>query len=219
MKTLGERLRYRREKLKLSQPELARASGLTQATISFLESGRNKKSKDITKIASALNCSAVWLAQGAGPEELRPAQRIDSESGGFVAVQRGSLQLSAGVSGFAIDYENNDAPPIFFRAAWFTARGFRAERLLALKVSGASMEPGLCDGDTVIINFDQVDPIDGEVFAVNYEGECVIKRMKRNSGAWWLSSDNADQRRFQDKACTEDVFILGRVVYKSSERI
>ena len=99
-------------------------------------------------------------------------------------------------------------------------RGFNPERLLALRVIGASMEPGLFDGDTVVVNLADANPVDGEAFAVNYEGELVIKRMRRDAGEWWLSSDNSDKRRFPDKRCAGDgIEILGRIVYKSSERI
>jgi phage repressor protein C with HTH and peptisase S24 domain len=65
------------------------------------------------------------------------------------------------------------------------------------------MEPGLYDGDTVVVNTEQVTPKDGVVFAVNYEGELVIKRLMRDAGQWWLRSDNADQRRYPRKTCGE----------------
>ena len=60
---------------------------------------------------------------------------------------------------------------------------------------------------------------DGKVFAINYEGELVIERMKRDGGEWWLAPDNDDKRRYPDKRVGEGVILLGRVVYKSSERI
>jgi hypothetical protein len=60
---------------------------------------------------------------------------------------------------------------------------------------------------------------DGKVFAANYEGEAVIKRLRRNAGQWRLYSDNPDQARHPPKLCTEDVRLTGRVVYKQSEEI
>jgi phage repressor protein C with HTH and peptisase S24 domain len=81
------------------------------------------------------------------------------------------------------------------------------------------MEPALWDGDLVVINTADTSPHDGDAFAMNYEGELVIKRLRRDAGEWWATSDNADQRRFAPKRCTEDVKIIGRVVYKQSERI
>ena len=48
---------------------------------------------------------------------------------------------------------------------------------------------------------------------MNYEGEAVIKRLTRDAGQWWLSSDNLDQRRFYRKSCRGgECIVVGRVV-------
>ena len=217
--TFGERVQYRREKLGLTQSQLARLCGLKQPTISNIESGRNIASKMVVKLSVALRCSAVWLSTGNGPEEAQGARQIDSDEGDFIPVRRANFKLSAGVSGFSLDYQSDEGPPLFFRADWLISRSFAPDKLVAVKISGASMEPGLYDGDTVVINTAEVEPMDGEVFAVNYEGELVIKRLRRDEGSWWLSSDNTDKRRFGDKKVTEFVHLLGRAIYKSSERL
>ncbi len=51
----------------------------------------------------------------------------------------------------------------------------------------------------VIINTADKRPADGIVFAINYEGEPVVKRMARDIGEWWLTSDNPDQRKYHRK--------------------
>lgn len=81
------------------------------------------------------------------------------------------------------------------------------------------MVPSLYDGDLVVVNTADTKPRDGEVFAVNYEGELVIKRVRLDAGECWLDSDAADQLRFRPRRCGDGCFILGRVVYKQSERI
>ena len=114
---------------------------------------------------------------------------------------------------------NGDKAPVFFRKDWMQSNNYKPERLVAFRVSGESMQPSLWDGDLVVINLDDTQPRDGDVFSVNYEGEPGIKRLRRDAGEWWLASDNADQRKFAPKRCTEDVDILGRVIYKQSDRI
>lgn len=137
----------------------------------------------------------------------------------FPAIRRVRFKLSAGASGFGVSYLDGDAPPIVFQRSWYESRGFKPEKLFATGVMNGSMEPGLYDGDTVVVNTEQTDPIDGHVFAVNYEGELVIKRLVRDDGKWWLFSDNPDKRLYPRKACHEGVFLLGEIVHKQSERI
>lgn len=217
--TFGERVRNSRQERGLSQETLAKLSGLRQSTISNIETGRNASSSEIVALARALRKHPDWLSDEIGPEDADSVEAVHEPHADYIAVRRATLKLSAGVSGYAIDYHNDDAEPLFFRADWFGSRGFDASQLIALRVGGASMEPGLFDGDTVVVNLDDRRPTDGEVFAANYEGELVIKRLKRDGGEWWLASDNHDKRRFPDKRVTEDVKLLGRIVQKSSERI
>lgn len=142
-----------------------------------------------------------------------------SEHPDLVDVPRVKFKLSAGVTGFAVEQDQGSGPPIFFRRDFFEDNGYRPDALLAVRVTGSSMEPSLWEGDLVVINTNDVSPSDGEPFALNYEGELVIKRLKRDAGEWWATSDNPDQRRFAPKRCTEDVKIIGKAVYKQSPRI
>ena len=151
---------------------------------------------------------------------LQVRQSIDLDNNPeYPSVRRVRFKLSAGASGYGIEYQEGEGNPIVFRKDWFDSNGFRPEKLLAVRVANGSMEPGLYDGDIVIVNTDQSAPKDGTVFAANYEGEMVIKRLQRDAGEWWLCSDNADQRRYPRKVCHENVFLLGQVVYKQSAHI
>jgi len=137
----------------------------------------------------------------------------------YPSIRRVRFKLQAGASGFAIEYLNEDGAPMVFHQDWFKSRGYEPSKLFAVKVSGASMEPGLFDSDVVVVNTAQTQPKDGIVFAVNYEGEMVVKRMHRDSGNWWLKSDNPDKTRYADKQCHEGVRMIGEVVHKQSEHI
>lgn len=137
----------------------------------------------------------------------------------FPAIRRVRFKLSAGASGFAIDFLDDDDAPIVFRREWFAARGLTPAALFAVRVYNGSMQPGLWEGDTVVVNTADTTPRDGEVFAVNFEGELVIKRLIRDEGRWWLKSDNPDQTRYPRKAVDEHVHLVGRIVHKQSEHI
>lgn len=149
-----------------------------------------------------------------------PPKEIDLENNpDYPTIRRVQFKLSAGVSGFGVDYRGDMGPPIPFPKSWYERKGLTPSKLFATTVCNGSMEPGLYDGDTVIVNTAGVEPKDGRVFAVNYEGELVIKRLVRDDGQWWLSSDNPDQRRYPRKVCHEGVVLLGEIVHKQSERI
>lgn len=153
-------------------------------------------------------------------DEAEAAPLINlSEHPDLCPVKRVNFKLAAGVHGYGIELDNGDKAPVFFRKDWMQANGYKPERLVAFRVAGESMQTSLWDGDLVVINLDDTQPHDGEVFAISYEGEPGIKRLRRDAGEWWLTSDNSDQRRFAPKRCTDDVDIIGRVIYKQSERI
>lgn len=61
--SLGEKVRQTREKLGMNQKQLAEASGITQATISRIESGQVKelKSEALKRLAKALGITVDYL--------------------------------------------------------------------------------------------------------------------------------------------------------------
>ena len=123
------------------------------------------------------------------------------------------------MTGFRIDGEGGtDTHPV--DKSWVQQEKLQSERLIAIRVKGESMETGLYDGDIVIINTADTKPVDGSVYAINYEGEAVIKRMSRDAGSWWLTSDNPDQRKYHRKSVHgNECIIVGKVVKKESTRI
>lgn len=227
-----------------SQSELARRSGVPQPTINRILKGGGSQgpaTETLKKLAVACAVNFQWLSEGSGEKQRTisnqklkivssapkvqgssPIRAVDDDEENFelARIRKVKLRLSAGIAGFAIDAEVEDGNPIYFRRDWLASRGYKPERLIALSVRGESMEPNLNAGDTVVVNTEDREPKDGEVFAVNYEGEDVIKRLVRDRGSWWLSSDNFDQRRFPRKECSgQGCLIIGRVIHKQSERI
>jgi phage repressor protein C with HTH and peptisase S24 domain len=182
------------------------------------KAGKKRIADDmIDVIEAAFSLPHGWLDE---TEYATPVTGGPAEPGQeFVPVARVRIKASAGITGWTVEHINGNGQPVFFRADWLAANGYKANKLYALKVSGSSMEPGLHDGDLVVINSADTSPKDGDVFVVNYEGEVVIKRMKRDAGQWFLSSDNANKTRYPDKLCDEHAQLIGRVIYKQSERI
>jgi phage repressor protein C with HTH and peptisase S24 domain len=80
------------------------------------------------------------------------------------------------------------------------------------------MEPTFYEDDIVVINLADKKPVDNGVFAVNYEGEAVVKRLSRDAGQWWLMSDNPDQRKYYRRICKgTECIIVGRIVRREGD--
>lgn len=179
------------------------------------EGGTAPRRSRLEVVARLLDIDLLHMIGGAPT-----TQSINLENNpDYPAIRRVTFRLSAGASGFGIQYRDEQGAPIVFQRQWYESRGLRPEKLFAVGVSNGSMEPGLYHGDTVVVNTESVTPKDGVVFAVNYEGEMVIKRLIRDAGQWWLSSDNPDQHRYPRKVCHENCHLIGEVVHKQSERI
>lgn len=216
----GKRLKEARKHAGLTQQQLAKRVGISQSTIAELER-TGSGSSHVSTMAVTMRVSAIWLEKGVGDMLAGVVkQPIDLENNpDYPAIKRVKFKLSAGASGFGVEYQSDSGNPLVFQREWYEKNGFDPDKLLATIVANGSMEPGLYDGDTVIVNTAQIEPKDGRVFAVNYEGELVIKRLVRDDGEWWLSSDNPDQRRYPRKRCHEGVHMVGEIIHKQSERI
>ena len=69
---IGKRIQQRREKLGLTQEELADASGLRQSIISRLERGtrKNPSADTVRRLATTLGVTADWLIGMHEPDEM-----------------------------------------------------------------------------------------------------------------------------------------------------
>lgn len=214
--SLGQKIRELRRARGLTQQQVADLFGIKTASVSEWESGKSSPSTEkLVRLARALGCQVSDLFERSNVA----AVDLADPDGDAISIRQAKLKLSAGVSGFAIEYEAGEGQPVFFRKDWMDRNGYKPEKLLAVKVAGVSMEPGLYDGDMVVVNLSDNQPQDGVAFAVNYEGELVIKRLLRDNGEWWLTSDNPDKRRFANKRCSDGVHLIGRVIHKQSSVI
>lgn len=173
--------------------------------------------------------AAFGLARGALDTSIDPAEAVpgatrvvvaEPDDPDFYDIPKVQLLLSAGMTGFQTVPEIYDGSKFSVSRNWVDRNGFNPERLIAIRVKGDSMEPNLYEGDQVIINTADARMEDGAVFAVNFEGQAVVKRLVRDRGEWWLTSDNPDQVRHRRKSCREgECIIIGRIVKRETDRI
>lgn len=234
-KLLSERLKWAVEqRLKGTPPvsritkgKLALEAGVSPPAVGYWFSDTNGiQAPAARKLAAYLGVDPVWLEKGEGsPEVAAPTadaefQSLQADDSQFVQVPLVELKLSAGISGYQTTPLGDSDSTLNLREGWMRSRRLNPRNLVAIQVTGDSMERALHAGDIVILDTSDTTPVDGEVYAVNYEGQAVIKRLERDAGDWWLTSDNASPGRHGRKVCRgDDCIIVGRVVRKESDRI
>jgi SOS-response transcriptional repressor LexA len=208
--------------------ELGTVRGHTKANISHWETEKHSPNLQqmlaIAKVTGkSLPPALIDGLRGSDPVVLFPGTLrvvVSDNDDTFVQVPMVKLRLSAGVTGFQTEPEHHDGGTVGMRRDWVERKRLNPASLIAILVKGESMEPTLYEDDIVVINTADKKPAVGEVFAVNFNGEPVVKRMQKDGGRWWLASDNPDQRTYYRRACEGDsCLIIGRVVRKESDRI
>ena len=99
-----------------------------------------------------------------------------------------------------------------FRREFLRREHINTADLVMMMVMGDSMEPLIREGDTVLVDQTDRDPIDGKIFVLRIEDALMVKRMQKIPGGWRVLSDNAE-RGFYDMRGEEleMMQIFGRV--------
>lgn len=76
----GNRVRARRQELRLSQERLAGLTGYSQTNIGWIESGKQKRPHiQAPALAEALQTSVDWLLWEKGPKDIGPPTLTDEQ--------------------------------------------------------------------------------------------------------------------------------------------
>lgn len=231
---LGKNVRKLRKYKGMDLAALSRLSGVAIGSISALEMRDSARSQFAPQLARALGVDLelllldeIHLVDKLGDDAApligyttpvlgytaTPTKLIDIEHDpDYPAIRMVNITAKAGVTGYAVDYIDEERPPIFFPRDWYDSNGYKPEKLIALRVTGVSMVPRLNPGDLIVVNTAQTQPKQGTAFLVSFEGEVVVKLLVRDDGQWWLTSDNQDQRRYPRVRCNGETEIIGEVV-------
>jgi phage repressor protein C with HTH and peptisase S24 domain len=225
--TIGANIRKLRKEKGLTLNQLAAQIESDVGNLSRLERDQQGYTDALlNKIADALGVAKAVLfmeeseLEGAKGFALRSVVVVDDDDPKWVHIRKVKLRLTAGFNGFETEPEVYDGDTLAVPADWLRRHNYDPEKLYVLRIDGESMEPTLYEDDVVIINTADKALADGAVFAFNYEGESVVKRLQRDAGDWWMTSDNQDKRKYGRKVCRgECCLIIGRVIRRESERL
>ncbi|MDF7667392.1 XRE family transcriptional regulator [Orbaceae bacterium ESL0727] len=187
----------------LSGNAFAKKVGMSEAVIRDYLSGKTYPSLNrLAMIAQKCDIPIEWLATGKGKCRLLPETE-----------QKGCVYIPI--------YNLNDCDPavsvieqIPFDISWMKHRGFQADDLMAIWVKGDSMEPTVSNHDIIIVNKSHNKPLDGYLYAVQYDDQLSIKRIQNQGYNLALLSDNTKYPIIIiSKSEMQNLKILGFVVY------
>lgn len=235
METLSDRLRFAREKLNLSQQEVADAVGMKQPSYYQLESGKTKRSRFINEIAKALKTDVDWLMHGEGEhrspdERTSPTNEMQHEPHivigkqseyDLVRIKYLDIKASCGAG-----YANEDYPAA--HTHMFTVEFLRENNLpidgtglVLMHACSDSMGYTIPHGSLMLVDtnekgFDNF--INNKVYVFKADSEMICKRAIRNlNGTVVLKSDNTDKTLYPDQTIDRETFsqfeMFGRVRY------
>ncbi|BFM72769.1 putative transcriptional regulator [Acinetobacter baumannii] len=205
---LKDRLKDSRIKAKKTQAEVAEAVKMSQPAYQALESGKNLKSAFLPLIAQFLGVDAYWLTTGNSEDSFRESDVFSptvvnndaADQYVWIEVVEASFSCGTGESiEFHFDAINGKIP---FPPSFFKEKRVAQECMRIIKAKGDSMTDYIKDGDLVGIDISQTEVIDGEIYAVYFAGEGMIKQIfKEADGSLILHSLN---EKFRDRRVTEE---------------
>ena len=192
---IGENIKRLRKKARYSQEQVARKLGLTQGSVSSWETGRNNpETSQLFELAKIFDVPVEAFFDDS------PARDIDAINIRKAAVPiLGSIACGQKITPDTEPDGYADLP-----------EGISAD--FALRCKGDSMTPTLIDGDIVLIR-SQPEVENGQIAAVNINGETTLKRVYFRADGVHLIADNPGyQPIFVPAYSDEQIIIHGLAV-------
>lgn len=208
---LGANVKKFREDAQLTQTQLADMAGMDQQALAALEKRDSKSSSFAASLAAALGISIDEL-MGVAPAANKP------NKAGAVTDNRVWIGL--------YDYSGNESAPwqvreartLPFHADFFRDKGVDPNNCRLLTARGRSMAPYINDRDIYMVDSAEHCVRDGEIYAIYYEHELLVKQIfKLPGGGLRLHSFN--HHEYPDRDISGDqleyVRIIGRQLFRA----
>ncbi len=136
---------------------------------------------------------------GYGPSNYEPSDRSP--------VRLTEVASAAGVG--AEVYDETPVGLLWFRNDWLQSHSIDPERSNIISVRGASMEPTLLDGCSILVDRKRREPHEDRIYVMRTEEGLVVKRLGLDEeDRWELRSDNPD---WQTTLMSHGTDIIGEV--------
>jgi phage repressor protein C with HTH and peptisase S24 domain len=210
-----------------SADRLAKATGVSPSAFRKWLKGVAEPGRDrLVALADAAGVNVSWLARGEGaaPDPLTLAARARSPDSpaatGNASIGEYLLlpkRREAAAAGAGLPKSDQPVEFLGFRRDWLRNTFGRDPGELILDIAvGESMEPGIRDGDALLIDTTDQTFRDFGIFVIEARGERLVKRVQRKfDGSLILISDN---KRYHPESIPADlakeVHVVGRVIWR-----
>lgn len=222
MNTIGKRIKDAREKIGLTQPQLAEACGWeSQGRISNYENNlREPKLIDLKHISSALKIPVSSLLEDFLLDDNKVTEKpstytLHNTYYDFVVVQSYQAnQKSLNTPNAYIATKSSLTCPIEI----IESTGSESNNLRVLFMNNDSMMPTFSKNTLLLVDISDFEMQSGLVYLINWYGEERIKRVfKDGKNSFKLKSDNQHNSLYADDLVdfnnNDDVKVLGRIVW------
>lgn len=244
--TIGQRIRALRRSKKLTQAQLAKIAGVSSPAVTEWEKdGYSPKAASLESMANYFGVTTEYLLTGKEPNVVnnfnmqefinkhglsgkgdvsfdvgdvhKPTVVEQEFDDGFIWIDVVEANFSCGVGEsieFHFDVINGKFP---FTPSFFQRKFIDPKHMRIIKAKGDSMSDFIHDEDLVGIDISQTEIIDGEIYAVYFEGEGMIKQIfKEEGGRLTLHSLNP---KYRDREVTEqngtNFKVMGRQFWRA----
>lgn len=219
--TVGDRVKFLRERAGISMAELARKTGLTRSSIHQLEHGYTHapKPENLFHIAETLNGNARWLATGEGVPDLVRGITV-AEAGGPETALLNQVRLEFDINGIHA-WIKTGADPVPMPRSFLTRLGVDPENAVVVGAQDDTMAPVIMRGDRLIVDVSDTRARNGKVFAVSLGADLLVRRLFIDlDGGVTLTAENEAKSRpmkVPPEHIGKTVRILGRVRFRAGE--
>jgi phage repressor protein C with HTH and peptisase S24 domain len=208
-----------------SADKLARAAGISPSALRKWLRGEAEPSRErLIAFADTAGVPIAWLVRGEGTQPSLHRERAiaPAPDDGEAALPRAFVALPRRVAAAAAGAGNPDGEQtvefLAFRHDWLrTNFNLHPDDVQLIRAVGDSMEPGIQDGDLLLIDTTQTRFTEFGIYVFEVQEERLVKRVQRKfDGTLFVISDNTVyQPEIISEKLASEIIVIGKVVWRA----